>query len=568
MRINRKRNRNRHIASQRQGANGAEGNPSLNAVNLLIERKVDDGVRELKHKFWPYTIILLLGGGVGIFGLFKGIVADIRERLTSEYVASTLNEHISKFTDEKVAEVADGRISITEDRIIKGFEKKVAEQKAMLAKSSADAEAQIQSLRSSLDVMKKAYDARGGSRQAFDEISILATNKTDAGEIAAKVIREIEASYEDRKERDRLGFIGGIRHTVLYNGSNGKRGLISLAEASMLVMAHNRDHEEGSINRLADSGQKEFVDILMRSVAESDRLNTIYAALRGVEKLTGVSFPALGIDEANKWWELNKDNSEYHSLYKTVWLVILNNQLQIRPTESASDYYKRVVVPLHAAIVAKPDLEDVAKITLPLAFAYGHELKTDGIDCLTINKDLISRLGNDADSRRMAFRYTINTMLLYEHATVGALSNFIVRSIRANPDFLAEFKSQKAFAPEFKELIESTLKTLEEHTKGVPFFCVMNSLPNGETQFKTQITTDSEVLHDLDLIARKDTTFVIRSANNIEVPSGEIGVINFKTSRKEGRILLLNEKGIPHLFDLQITKEISDPNPTSRGRQP
>lgn len=562
----RKRNRDKHIASQQQRSNVAEDELSLNSVNLLLERKVDDGVKELRKRFWPYTIILLLGGGVGIFGLFKGITADIRERLTSAYVADTLNEHISKFTDGKVAKVADGRISIAEDRIIKGFEKKVAEQKSMLAKSSSDAEAQIRSLRSSLDVMKKAYDARGGNRQAFDEISILATNKTDAGEIAAKVIREIEASYAARKERERIGFMGTIRPTVTYNGSTGKRGPISLADASMLVMAHNRDLEEGSINRLADSGQKEFVDILMQSIAESDRLGTVYVALRGIEKLTGVSFPALGISEANKWWELNKDNPEYHSPYKTVWTMLLHNQLQIQPKESTPDYYKRVIVPLHAAIVAKSGLEDVAKVTLPLAFAFGRELKIDGIDCLAINKDLISHLGNDADSRRMAFRYTMNTMLLYEHATAGTLANFIVRSIRANPDFLAEFKTQKAFTSEFKDLIESTLKTLEEHTKGIPFICVMNSLRNGETQFKTQITSDSEVLHDLDLLVRKDSTFVIRSANDIEVPSGEVGVINFKTNRKEGRILLLNERGIPHLFDVQITKEISDPQPVSGER--
>ena len=124
---NHKKNQSPTSQSQAKTSNGLEGDLSINAINLFIERKVEDGVKELKKKFWPYTLILIAIGGVGIWGLFKGITDDIQKRLTSAYVADTLNEHIRKFTDEKVASVADGRISIAEERIIDGFEKKVAE---------------------------------------------------------------------------------------------------------------------------------------------------------------------------------------------------------------------------------------------------------------------------------------------------------------------------------------------------------------------------------------------------------------------------------------------------------
>lgn len=562
---NGKRNRVKRPASQSQsqGAKGIDSDLNLNALNLLIEMKVDNGVKELKKKFWPYTLILIAIGGVGIWGLFKGITDDIQKRLTSAYVTDTLNEHIRKFTDEKVASVADGRISVAEERIIDGFEKKVVEQKSMLAKSSAAAEAQIQSLQSSLEVMKKAYDARGGSRRAFDEIAILATNRTDAGEIATRVIREIDASYADRMKEERVGFIGVIRHTLTYNGSNGKRGPISLGDASRLVALQNRDFEEGAINRLADSGQKEFVDFLIQSVEESDRLDTVYTALRGIEKLTGASFPALGISEVKKWWELNKDNPEYHSPYKTVWTILLHDQLESQPNESDSDYYKRVVIPLHAAIVAKPDLENVAKTTLPLAYALGLSLKgkVDGVDFLAIIKDLISRLGDDPDSRRMAFRYTINTMLLYENTPADTLLKYLIRSIRVHPEYLDEFMSQETFKSEFRKSVESIVKAMEERTKGVSFFAAINSLPNGETRFLVPITDNSGTFHKLDLLVRKDSTFVIHSANDIEVPSGEVGVINFKTDHKEGQILLLNDNGIPRLFDV-----VTRPASTDRQR--
>ena len=142
-------------------------------------------------------------------------------------------------------------------------------------------------------------------------------------------------------------------------------------------------------------------------------------------------------------------------------------------------------------------------------------------------------------------------MALYENVATETLLNFIVRSVRAHPDFLEEFKNQKAFTPEFKELIESTVKTLEEHTKGVSFYCVMNHLQNGDTRFLSQISANAEILHDLDLLVKKDSTFVIHSANDIEVPPGEIGVIKFNTEHTEGRILLLNDNGIPHLFDVE-----------------
>ena len=556
---NRNRGRKPQNVTQhpQRGIQDRGGALSINTLNLLIERKVDDGVKDIRKKIVPYFIAIIVSAGFGMWGCYVGLVNDIKERLTSAYVANALNEHITKFTDEKVSNVADGRIAIAEKRIISGFEKKVSNQEAMLEKSSAKAESQIQLLRSALEVMKKAYDARGGDRRAFDEIASLSTNTTEAGEMATRVIREIEASYSERKEKERLGFTSSMRHHVSYNGKNGKHGPISFADAALLVISHNRDFEEGAIYRLADSRQKEFVEILMLSVGEAQSLNAVYVALRSIEKLSGASFPVLGVAEAKDWWESNKEKPEYHSPYKTALTIFVNCQMQIQSNESESDYYKRVVIPIHDAVVAKPDLEIVVKAALPIAFAYGLELrgKMEGVDCLKITKDLISHLGKDEDARRMAFRYTINTMALYENRATKDLLNFIVRSIKAHPDYLQVFEDQKAFTPEFKKLVEDTVKTLEEHTKGISSFFVLNQLTNGDMELTTAITDDKETLHDLKLIVTKSSTFIVSSANNIEIPPGEVGCINFESKHKKGRILLLNNNGSPVIFDLQTDSE-------------
>lgn len=545
-----------------------EGDLSINAINLFIERKVEEGVKELKKRFWPYTLIMLFVGALGMWGLFKGITNDIKARLTSAYVAETLEKHIREFTDEKVADVADRRIFFAETRIIDGFKKEVAKQEALLIKSSTAAETQIQSLQSTLEVMNMAYDARGGDRRAFVKIAELATNRTDAGEIASKVIREIQASYEDRKEKERIGFMGVIKRTVAYNGNNGKHGPISLAEASMLLVSHNRDLEQGAINRLADSRQKEFVDLLMLAISETDSLDSIYVALRGIEKMTDVSFPALGVGEVNSWWESNKNNPEYHSPYKTAWTILFRNQVQPQPNESDADYYKRVVIPLHDAVVAKTDLQSVARDTLPIAFALGLTLKgkLDGIDCLRITKDMIAHLGDDAISRRIAFCYTAKTMALYENVATETLFNFVIRAVKAHPDYLEELKGQEVFTPIFKERVESTVRILEEHTKPIHFLCVMNHLPNGEVKFLSNISDETGTLHDLDLLVKKDSTFIVQSANHLEIPDGEVGCIRFKTDNKEGCILLLNDTGIPHLFDVQVGNERPAYRPEERRK--
>ena len=387
--------------------NNQNGELGLNALTLYIDNKVDskvaDGVKELKKKFWPYTIFLALSGFAAIWWLFQGITDEIQKRLTSAYVAETLNKHIAKFTDEKVASVADNRISTAEKRIIEGFERKVAEQEAMLARSSAEADAQIQSLKSALGVMKKAYDARGGDRRAFDEIAILSTNKTEAGEIAAKVIHEIETAYSSRKEKENTGLFASTRQTVAYNGKDGRQGPISFADASQIVISHFRDFEEGAIHRLTDSGQKEFVEVLMFAVTGSSRLDSVYHALRGIEKLSGTTFPILGIEEAKEWWKENKDKPEYRSPYALAWTMYLQNKLRPQPNESNAEYYRRVVIPLHEAVVIKQDLDEIAKIILPVAFGYGLGLlgKVEGVDCTAITKDLISHLGNDAEARKL-----------------------------------------------------------------------------------------------------------------------------------------------------------------------
>ena len=531
---------------------------SINSVNLLIERKVDDGVKEIRKKILPYFIVIVVSGGISMWGCYKGVVNDMKERLTSAYVADSLNRHIAKFTDEKVSCVADGRISIAEKRIIAGFEKKVSVQKSMLEESSAKAETQIQSLRAALEVMKKAYDARGGNRHAFDEIALLSTNATEVGEIAAKVIREIEASYSARKGKERLGFMGNMHQFLSYKENSGKSGPISFADATMLILSHNGNFEEGAIYRLADSNQKEFVEILILAAVETSNLNTVYVALRSIEKLSGASFPVLGVAEAKKWWKQNQENPEYHSLYKTAWTILLNGQMPIRPNESTLDYYRRVVLPLHEAVVAKPDLEGIAKATLPIAFGYGLELRgvIEDVDCLKIIKDLISHLGEDTDARQIAFRYTINTMVLYEKRTAAELLNFIVRAIKAHPNYLQIFKEQKVFTPEFKELVESAVKTLEERTKDISWYSALSRQPNGDTVFLGDISVGKETLLNLKLTVRKSSRhIVVNSSNNLDISPGDVGGIDFKTDRRKGRIFLLNDNGVPVLFDLKFDGE-------------
>ena len=533
-----------------------DGDLSLNAVNLFIERKVDEGVKELKKKFWPYTIGLIVLGGCGMWGLFKGIKDEIQKSLTSSYVAATLNDHIEKFTDEKVATVADSRIAIAETRIIDGFEKKVAEQEVALAQSSMEAKSHIESLQAALDVMKKAYDARGGDRNAFDEISLLAKTETEAGEIAAKIVREIEASYLARKEKESIGFLGDIRHVAVYNGNNGKHGPISLAHATMIIITRKREFEEGAISRIVDSAQKEFVEVLMLAVLETTKLDSVYLALRGIEQLAGVSFPVLGVEEAKTWWDSNKDNPEYHSPYATVFTALLRNQLQAQPNEPIADYYKRVIIPIYNAVISKPDLGEVAKIILPFAFEIGVQLngRTEDVDCIKISKDLISRLNDDSDSRRVAFRYTISTMV-YENVAQDTIFNFIIRAVKAHPDYLQDIKDQAGLPQEFKTSIENTILTLTEHTKNIKFYCVMNPFGKDKTQIKSPISDESDTLHHLDLIIQKDKLFIVRSLNGLEIPVGELGDIPFKTEHKEGKIVLLNDNGNPVIFDLIVYNE-------------
>ena len=542
------------------GASNSQGNLVNNEISLYLDLKVAEGIKEIKRKFWPYTLGIIAVGIASFWGLFQGIKDEIQKRLTSEYVADTLNEHIAKFTDEKVTNVADSRISIAERRIIEGFEKKVAEQEAMLARSSAAAETQIKSLQSALAVMKKAYDARGGDRKAFDEIAALSTNKTEAGEIASKVIHEIEAIYQNRKEKENTGLFGSVRQTVSYNGSDGRHGPISFADATMIIISHNRAFEEGAIHRLVDSRQKEFVEVLMVAITESPSLDSVYSALRGIEKLAEATFPVLGVDAAVKWWEEKKCNSEYHSPYASAWKMFFSSHMKPRPNESNEDYYRRVVIPLHDAIVAKQDLCMIARPLLRIAFGYGFELlgKMEDVDCLSITKDLISNLGNGAEAQKLEFKYTMDTMALYEKASGEALFNYAVRSIKANPNLIDEFSHDETFTPEFKDAVARVVEKLDEHTKGISFVCAMSDDRNGGTKFLSPIADGKETLHNLNLIARKDKTFVVKSSGDIEIPTGEIGTIPFSTKSKQGRIILLNHNGIPVLFDVQIDKNAED----------
>ena len=88
----------------------------------------------------------------------------------------------------------------------------------------------------------------------------------------------------------------------------------------------------------------------------------------------------------------------------------------------------------------------------------------------------------------------------------------------------------------------------------------MNYCPNGDTRFLSNVSDETETLIVLDIVAKKDSTLVIHSEKDIEIPSGEVRVIRFKTDHKEGRIFILNDNGIPCLFDVQIDNQRPEPD--------
>lgn len=149
-------------------------------------------------------------------------------------------------------------------------------------------------------LMTTAALARGGDREAYDRLKMIARSTNDMARVAKAVVSEVDYKYDQKR-------LISLNRSILIEAKTEKRasldGCIFEIYAGRLVVE--------AIHSATDIGDPKVVGTFVRVVKYSKSLDEVFAAILGIEQLTKQRFPALGVEEVLAWWDKHSSETKY-----------------------------------------------------------------------------------------------------------------------------------------------------------------------------------------------------------------------------------------------------------------
>lgn len=412
---------------------------SFNQVEQVITQKANDAVARTNHRLNTILGCVTLVGFLGIVPILSWyrdhVVKTVTLRFATDAVQSVINTEVPKMVSPQINSMADS--------LRKGFCEEVSNAVHTIQKRENDLKEKLIQSESYIDIIAKIHSARAGWRLDYDELGKIAKGTNSISVLAANARKEIQQYYTERKYQ-----FGGMRITLTRDKGNPLKGNQMLVALVRNDADHNTD---GAITELSDTGNKQFVATLIFSVKSSRRLESVYRAIRGIEKLTKVDFPGIGISEVLSWWDKNSQNPIYHSAYEKFWDFYENSK---RPSGENADILEEIKS-LHSIIKEVPDAYLAASVLLSRALSVGGRLDKSKENCRIIEFALdyygkIVPKPNDW--------YIYKALYLVKVGEIDNLHKICKDRIKDNPEFIDELK-RVGFTDAFFQLIDISNKS-------------------------------------------------------------------------------------------------------------
>lgn len=325
---------------------------------LLVEERVKEAGERLNETSAKLRRQITRWGSVAVVVISLWEVAGcprmvelVRAQVSEHFAAEQVRRVLASYTEDKLNILIDGemkvRFPIVESNVSSYVEKRIGE--------IADRESEVEKgwLRSNaqMDVVMKSASARSGSRKAYDDLLKIANATNEISSIAKIAISEIQ----DRYKREKYGLSFGST----LSAKDGGKATMDALEAT--VRHDSAEFGAAAISMMGMSKNKGCVATLIWSVENSQYLEFVYLAIRGVEKLTGQDFPPLGIDEVLSWWDKNKSEEAYHSPYSRY----LECSWGTTGTPSEEKLWEKIEL-LYATMKSAPEMYKAANDVLPM----------------------------------------------------------------------------------------------------------------------------------------------------------------------------------------------------------
>ena len=404
--------------------------------SLQIDQKMSAGIEQVNRRWkWYIGVCSSIAAIISFFGVPQ-FAESIRERVTEQFVGKEAERQINQFTDTKVSDMIVTRVSNTEERVKATFTQYMDEQVKSFEQRSEELDERIKEAEALINVYEKCASARAGTRKDYDFLVELSVNTNRVAHVASSTVEEIRKSFEQKKSS-----LITQRPLLVYKDNRDKK--VPEDDMILAVYSDSVGRCDGAIKSRADKNEKTDVAVLMHAVKSSQYLDFVYAAIRGIEKLTGDTFPALGIQETLDWWKANEANPIYHCAFERY------TETAQLPNESMDDCIWRKIDFLLDWIGENTNQYSSASLLVPmLLFANGNGEKEQK------RQDSLEKVFEywTAENPKVDNWYVYKALYLARYSP-NSLVVFVNERLKEHPTFEDELKRWTFyFNPEFFEL--------------------------------------------------------------------------------------------------------------------
>ena len=427
-------------------------------LRLMIEQKVGEASKEVGKEFKLYGgFVLAAIALVGIFGikpLAEWYKQYIEEKVTEKYVSDAVQNQLNQFSTDTIQPLLDRRITKAKQEINALYDHKmiVLNNKAQqldhkmtilnenaqqfnhrmsaLNVKALQIESATQIINEKIELVKTLLSATSGRRKDYDRLRNVAKGTNELAQIAADSLNLLNETYENQKRR-----MSDFNRLTLDYKIDGKK---LTPHSDFLVNIIHSDlpiNCEGAINDLAEKKKKCNVPTLIFAMRNTKYLRCMFAAIRGLEKTTGMQFPALGTDAVESWWNNNSTNLLYRSVLEE---AITATPM---PNESETESCKRVISLLDEDIKANQSHGHSAARMIELLLHLMQD-KSNEQYCKEFFERALKACEKDEALHNTSFAY--KAIYIYKYKT-GEFVDYINKRLKEHPGFETELRQLNYF---------------------------------------------------------------------------------------------------------------------------
>ena len=424
----------------------------------MIEQKVGEASKEVGKEFKLYGgFVLAAIALVGIFGikpLAEWYKQYIEEKVTEKYVSDAVQNQLKKFSSDTVQPLLDERIAKAKHELNTLYDRRmtildektrlfdhnatILNEKAQqfdqkmtaLNEKALQIEHKTQIVNEKFELVKTLLSATSGRRRDYDNLRSIAKGTNELAQIARDSLAQLNETYENRKR-----LMSDFNRLTLDYKVNGKKQTPH-SDLIVAIIHQDRAHNcEGAINDLSARNKKCHVPTLIFAMRNTKFLNCLFAAIRGIEKITGEQFPALGVEEVESWWRKHSSDPSYRSIHEEIITATA------KANESESEFCKRVITLLEEDIMSDQSHSRSAHHEINLLI---HLLKdkSELQYCKEPFERSIKVCEKDDALRDLAFAYKAIYIYHYQRTE---FADYINKRLKEHPAFETELKQLDYF---------------------------------------------------------------------------------------------------------------------------